>query len=46
MDIVLDGQMLSPLEDNGAEEMLVAAHGTRQDNCAGSWWLPRAGGGC
>lgn len=44
--IVLDEQMLRPLEDNGAEEMLVAGHGTRQDNCAGPWWLPRASGGC
>lgn len=44
VDIVLDGQMLMPLEDNGAEEMLMAGHGTREENCAGSWWLPWAGG--
>lgn len=44
--IVLDRQMLRPLENNGAEEMLMAGHGTRQENCAGSWWLPRASGGC
>lgn len=37
VDIVLDGQMLRPLEDNGAEEMLMAGHGTRQENCAVSW---------
>ena len=26
--------------------MLAAGHGTRQEICAVSWWLPRAGGGC
>lgn len=41
VDIVPEGQTLRPLEN-----MLVASHGIRQENCAGSWWLPRAGGGC
>lgn len=46
VDIILDGQILRPLEDNGAEEKLMAGHGNRQENWAGSWWLPRDGGVC